>query len=86
MEEKINRLSGFVLERFLFNKSETLDHEQPLFSNGTIDSFSVMELILEIETLFQIEFHIQYLIDDKVDTFSQLQKTVSRVVTELQAG
>ena len=79
-DENFDKLADFIKERYFFGKIDTLDREAPLFSNGVIDSLSALELILKIEELFQTEFHIQHLIDDQVDTFSQLQATINRVL------
>jgi acyl carrier protein len=75
---KYAELEQFVIERYYYNKKTDIGSE-PMFSTGIIDSLSVLELILKIEELFQLEFHIQYLIEDQVDTFDQLKKTITRV-------
>jgi len=77
-EKSFSELEKFVIERYFFNKKMDIKNE-PMFSNGVIDSLSVLELILKIEELFLAEFHIQYLIEDQVDTFEQMTKSIQRV-------
>ena len=78
VEKNYAELERFVIERYYYNQKTNIGNE-PMFSTGIIDSLSVLELILKIEELFQLEFHIQHLIEDQVDTFDQLKKTIQRV-------
>ena len=78
IESIFTELDLFVIERYFYNKKQSIKNE-PMFSNGVIDSLSVLELILKIEELFSMEFHIQYLIEDQVDTFGQLTSTIQKV-------
>ena len=73
-----DELERFVAERYFYNKKSDIRNE-PLFSTGVIDSLSVLELILKIEDLFQLEFPIQHLVDDRVDTFEQVCACVQKV-------
>ena len=84
IENNFTELEQFVIERYFYNRNTDIRNE-PMFSNGVIDSLSVLELILKIEELFLSEFHIQYLIEDKVDTFDQMVKTIQRVYDVNQA-
>ena len=77
-KKNFEELEKFVVERYFYNKKTDI-RKDPLFSTGVIDSLSVLELILKIEELFRIEFQIQHLIDDRVDTFEQIEKSVLRV-------
>ena len=74
-KEHYDALEQFVIERYFYNRKTDICDE-PLFSTGIIDSLSVLELIIKIEDTFQLEFPIQYLIDDRVDTFAQIEKTI----------
>ena len=79
--KNFEELERFVVERYFYNKKTDIRND-PLFSTGVIDSLTVLELILKIEELFEIEFPIQHLIEDRVDTFEQIEKSVLRVRTQ----
>ena len=83
-KEHYDALERFVIERYFYNRKTDI-RDEPLFSTGIIDSLSVLELILKIEDTFQLEFPIQYLIDDRVDTFAQIEKTIDRVYSRKHA-
>ena len=70
-------LSRFVGERFLLRENANPGPDEPLFSNGVIDSFGVMELVLKVEELYGVRLDIPTLVDNQVDSFSQLTAVIN---------
>jgi acyl carrier protein len=73
-------IRGFLAEKFLFGRSETLTDDVPLLGN-VIDSQGVIELVVFVQQRFNIEVD-----DDEVttDNFASVKSVVAFIEKKLR--
>lgn len=73
----------FLINNFIFNPSFQLEPDDSLMDNGIMDSTGVLELIMWLETNFNIKVEDSEVLPQNLDSVSNLTSFVSR---KLQAG
>ena len=70
------------MEDFLISKIEeltftTVTKEQPLWTSRILDSISIVELVVEIETHFSISVPFNEIIEDNFETVENMMKFIA---------
>lgn len=71
-ETVITKVREFTLRELLKNPNYDLKEDEPLFSNGTIDSFAIAQLGVFIETEFGLYIPDPELTVENMDTVAQI--------------
>lgn len=71
-ETVIAKVREFTLRELLKNPNYDLKEDEPLFSNGTIDSFAIAQLGVFIETEFGLYIPDPELTVENMDTVAQI--------------
>ncbi len=71
-EMVIAKVREFTLKELLKNPEYDLKEDEPLFSNGTIDSFAIAQLGVFIETEFGLYIPDPELTVENMDTIGQI--------------
>ena len=73
MDDQLSsQLSGYIATQILKQPNRKIGLEEPLISNGLIDSFSLVDLALFIEDTFGVHIDDTELNKDTFDSLSQL--------------
>ena len=72
----INELQGKIQSQILKDDSIQLAENDPLITSGLIDSFSLVDLALIVEELFQVRIEDFELNSDTFDTLEQLAELI----------
>ena len=70
--EVLQKVRAFTLKELLKNPDYALKDNEPLFSSGLIDSFSLMDLSLFVEGNFGVRIEDTELNAETFDTLEQL--------------
>jgi len=79
----VNRITDFIRVELLQNPSYNLKEDEPLFSNGTIDSFGIAQIGVFIETEYNLYIPDPDLTVENMDTVGQIS---DRVLSSLSAA
>jgi acyl carrier protein len=81
--EVVKKIRDFVRIELLKNPAYDLKEEEPLFSNGTIDSFAIAQIGVFIETEFNLYIPDPELTVENMDTVGQM---ADRILSGLSAA
>lgn len=76
MAEIISILSNYIVTQVLKQPKRIINPDEPLLSNGLVDSFSLVDLSLFIEKEFDVIIDNTELNPQTFDTLAQLAKLV----------
>ena len=79
----VNRITDFIRVELLQNPTYNLKEDEPLFSNGTIDSFGIAQIGVFIETEYNLYIPDPDLTVENMDTVGQIS---DRVLSSLSAA
>ena len=79
-EEITHQITEFVCRELLKNPDYPLKEDEPLFSNGAIDSFAMAQIGVFIETEFDLYIPDPDLTVENMDTVAQI---TSRILADL---
>lgn len=71
-KEAITKVRDFICAELLKNPEYPLQETEPLFSNGTIDSFAMAQIGVFIETEFNLYIPDPELTVENMDTLAQI--------------
>jgi len=71
-KEAITKVRDFICAELLKNPEYPLKETEPLFSNGTIDSFAMAQIGVFIETEFNLYIPDPELTVENMDTLAQI--------------
>ena len=74
--EITEKLKTFITKELLKNPDYDLKDDEPLFSNGAIDSFAIAQIGVFIETEFDLYIPDPDLTVDNMDSVDQIADTV----------
>ncbi len=74
--EVVKKIRNFILVELLKNPEYDLQEDEPLFSNGTIDSFAIAQIGVFIETEFNLYIPDPELTVENMDTVGQIADRV----------
>jgi acyl carrier protein len=78
--ENIENITGMLVKHIasdiLKEADRVISNEEPLISSGLIDSFSLVDLALMVEDLFDVQIDDSELNSDTFDTVSQLASII----------
>lgn len=78
--EKIENITSMLVNHIasdiLKEADRVIGNEEPLISSGLIDSFSLVDLALMVEDLFNVQIDDSELNSDTFDTVSQLASII----------
>ncbi len=75
-DEIIHTLSAYIASQILKQPKRMIKPDEPLISNGLVDSFSLVDLSLFIEKQFNVIIDNTELNKDTFDTITQLASLV----------
>jgi acyl carrier protein len=75
-EEIVQTLSSFIATQLLKQPKRVLHPDEPLISNGLVDSFSLVDLSLFIEKSFNVYIDNTELNRETFDTLTQLANLI----------
>jgi acyl carrier protein len=81
--EILKKVRDFTLQELLHNPEYDLKEDEPLFSNGLIDSFAMAQVGVFVETEFKLYIPDPDLTVENMDTIGQI---TDRIFQALNAG
>ncbi len=75
-DQTISKLEKFIATQILKQPNRNISADEPLLSNGLIDSFSLMDLALYVEDTFGVRIEDTELNADTFDTLNQLSALI----------
>ena len=75
-DQTISKLEKFIATQILKQPNRNISADEPLLSNGLIDSFSLMDLALYVEDTFVVRIEDTELNADTFDTLNQLSALI----------
>ena len=79
-------LRSFVIDNFLFGKSDGLSDHTSFIAHGVIDSTGMLELIGFLGTQFGITLSDEEIVPENLDSIRQLTRFVERKLSENNMG
>ena len=79
----VNKITDFIRVELLQNPTYNLKEDEPLFSNGTIDSFAIAQIGVFIETEYNLYIPDPDLTVENMDTVGQI---IDRILSGLRAA
>ena len=70
-----------IIQKHVPSSSE-ISQSTLLFSSGLLDSLSLIDIVQEVEQLFQVKVHWSELNLENFDSIGQIQKYISRKIDE----
>ena len=85
------QLREFVIDNFLYGRTNGLTDDTSLLDAGIIDSTGILELVSHLENVYSIHLEDHELVPDNLDSVSKLAKFVQSKVhyieeEEIRAG
>jgi acyl carrier protein len=84
-DEIRGKVQNFIHERFIFDPEQTLNADDSLLETGTIDSTSILEVVLFLEEHFSIKVEDQDMIPANLDSINKIADFVHRKITPKQS-
>ena len=75
-DQTMSKLEKFIATQILKQPNRNISADEPLLSNGLIDSFSLMDLALYVEDTFVVRIEDTELNADTFDTLNQLSALI----------
>ena len=76
-------LRNFVIENFLFGKSDSLNYDTDFFEKGIIDSTGILELVCFVEENWNIAVEDEELVPDNFSSIKKVGKFVEQKVAQV---
>ena len=73
-----NSLRQFISENFLFGVPTEFSDDDSLLDRGIVDSTGVLELIMYLETTYEITVEDDELVPENLDSIANLAQFISR--------
>ena len=70
--DTVQPVRQFIVENFLFGRSEGLSDEQSFLDSGIIDSTGILELVAFLEETYGLQVNDEELIPDNLDSISKI--------------
>ena len=70
--DKVEPVRRFIVDNFLFGRSEALSDEQSFLDNGIIDSTGILELVAFLEGTYGLRVNDDELIPDNLDSINKI--------------
>lgn len=86
MEDPTSEIRQFVIDNFLFGRSNGLRDDDSFLDQGIIDSTGVLELISFVENTFQIKFDDADLVPENLDSIASVAGFIQRKRTVASVG
>lgn len=78
-----DRLEAFIRDRFAVSKDDSrFDRQTMLFDAGYVDSMGVNEVLVFLETEFEVTIPDEVLLDDSFQTIDGMAQGVARIRRE----
>ena len=71
-------IRGYIVENFLLGEDDGFADSDSLLESGVVDSTGVLELVVFLETNFEIEVQDEDLVPENLDTIRDLASFVER--------
>lgn len=84
-DEIRRKVQNFIRERFIFDPEQTLNADDSLLETGTIDSTSILEVVLFLEEHFAIKVEDQDMIPANLDSINKIADFVHRKMAQKQS-
>ena len=79
------KVTSFIHERFIFDPEQTLNADDSLLESGTIDSTSILEVVLFLEEHFSVKVEDQDMIPANLDSINKIAGFVHRKLEPKQS-
>lgn len=74
--EIVDEVKKFFAENFMIEIDDTFSEEDSLLENGIIDSTGVLELVLFLETNYNIKINDDELLPENLDSLSNIRNFI----------
>ncbi len=81
--EQIENLKNFVVNNFLFGKSNLLDFDTDFFEKGIIDSTGILELVCYVEETFNITVKDEEIIPENFSSLTKLNNYINQKLNHI---
>jgi acyl carrier protein len=87
MEKDIisGKIESFINERFIFDPEQSISKDDSLLDTGTIDSTSILEVVLFLEENFSIKVDDQDMVPANLDSINKIAEFVNRKLAPKQS-
>ncbi len=72
--DRVKPVRTFIVDNFLFGKSDGLDDAQSFLDSGIIDSTGILELVAFLERTFGIHVEDEELVPENLDSINNISK------------
>ncbi len=79
------KVEGFITERFIFDPEQSIGRDDSLLETGTIDSTSILEVVLFLAENFSIKVDDQDMVPANLDSINKIADFVQRKVAAKQS-
>ena len=87
MSSETQPVRTFIIENFLFGRSEGLTDEQSFLDTGIIDSTGILELVAFLEKTYGIHVNDEELVPENLDSINNISKFLaSKLASTSKAG
>ena len=74
------KVQNFISERFIFDPENSISADDSLLETGTIDSTSILEVVLFLEENFSIKIEDQDMVPANLDSINKIAEYVHKKV------
>ena len=87
MEKDIisGKVESFIRERFIFDAEQSLGKDDSLLETGTIDSTSILEVVLFLEENFSIKIEDQDMVPANLDSINKIAEFIHKKMAQKQS-
>jgi acyl carrier protein len=78
--DTIEPVRNFVIQNFLFGRSEPLANDQSFLESGIIDSTGILELVVFLEKTYGIQIGDDELLPENLDSINNIARFLSSKV------
>ena len=79
-------IRDYIVTNFLFGEADSLQDDASFMDSGVVDSTGMLELVLFLESTFQIRVESEELVPDNLDSVSRAAAFVTRKLLEKGAA
>lgn len=80
-----SQVRQFVVNNFLFGEDAPLTDDQSFLETGIVDSTGMLELIMFVETTYQIKIEPEEMVPDNLDSINRVAQFIAKKQAELPA-
>jgi acyl carrier protein len=85
LQLKSDDIRNFIIENFLYGKSDGLEDDSSFLEKGIIDSTGVLELVAFVEEKYGISVDDEELVPENFDSINGLSDFITRKTTGPQS-